>query len=73
MEEIFIKDDYIKLDQAIKLAGLVMSGAEAKHLITEGEVLVNGEEELRRGKKLHDGDRFKLFDKEFVIRANQEG
>ena len=56
MKEIKLREDYIKFGQALKAAGLVSSGIEAKIVITEGEVLVNGEEELRRGRKLYDGD-----------------
>jgi len=58
MESIKIKDDYIKLGQAMKLAGLVSSGIEAKIVIQDGEVLVNGEIDTRRGKKLVPGDTF---------------
>lgn len=49
-------DDYIKLGQAIKLAGLVQSGVEAKIEIQEGLVKVNNEVELQRGKKIYPGD-----------------
>ncbi len=49
-------DEFIKLGQALKKAGLVSSGVEAKEVILEGEVQVNGEEELRRGRKLYNGD-----------------
>ena len=56
MKEVKLREDYIKLGQALKAAGLVSSGIEAKIVITEGEVLVNGEQELRRGRKLYDGD-----------------
>ncbi|MCR5432476.1 MAG: RNA-binding S4 domain-containing protein [Lachnospiraceae bacterium] len=55
---ISIKDDFIKLGQAMKLAGLADSGVEAKIFIEEGRVRVNGEEELRRGRKLYKGDSF---------------
>ena len=48
----------MKLGQAIKAAGLVESGVEAKIVIQDGQVTVNGETELQRGKKLHDGDVF---------------
>lgn len=51
-----IRDEYIKLGQAMKLAGMAGSGTEAKILIQDGQVLVNGEVELRRGKKLYPGD-----------------
>ena len=54
--EITIKDEFIKLGQALKLAGAVSSGIEAKVLIADGEVTVNGETETRRGRKLRDGD-----------------
>ena len=49
-------EEFIKLGQALKKAGLVDSGVEAKIVITEGEVLLNGQVEIQRGKKLHDGD-----------------
>ncbi len=49
-------DEFIKLDQFLKVQQLVMSGGEAKHLIQSGEVMVNGEEETRRGRKLRQGD-----------------
>ena len=60
MQEIRIKDDYIKLGQALKLAGLVGSGVEAKMLIQDGLVIVNGEVDVRRGRKLVPGDVFSL-------------
>ena len=51
-----IKDDYIKLGQALKAAGLVESGVDAKIAIQDGQVKVNGHTEVQRGKKLYDGD-----------------
>ena len=56
METIKIRDEYIKLGQALKLAGLVESGVQAKIEIQEGFVKVNGEVEYQRGKKIHAGD-----------------
>ena len=56
MKSVKIKDDYIKLGQAMKLGGMVSSGVEAKIAIQGGEVILNGRTELQRGKKLHDGD-----------------
>ena len=56
MEEIKLREEFIKLGQALKATGLVESGVEAKIVITEGEVFVNGEVEYQRGKKLYDGD-----------------
>ena len=56
MEIIKLREDYIKLGQAIKAANLVGSGVEAKFVIQDGLVKVNGQVELQRGKKLVDGD-----------------
>ncbi len=56
--QITIRDEHIKLGQAMKLAGLVGEGAEAKAAIRNGEVSVNGETETRRGRKLFPGDVF---------------
>ena len=58
MKEITIKDEFIRLGQAMKLAGLVDSGVDAKFVIQDGYVTVNGEKEERRGRKLHPGDVF---------------
>ncbi|MBE5921312.1 MAG: RNA-binding S4 domain-containing protein [Lachnospiraceae bacterium] len=56
MEVIKLREDFIKLGQALKAAGLVESGVEAKIVIQDGDVLVNGSVETQRGKKLVDGD-----------------
>lgn len=56
METVIIKDEFIKLGQALKLAGLVSNGVDAKFVIQDGEVLLNGEVETRRGKKVYNGD-----------------
>lgn len=56
METIKIKDDFIKLGQALKLAGLVESGVDAKVEIQERFVKVNGKVEVQRGKKIRTGD-----------------
>lgn len=69
MNQIKIKDEYIKLGQALKLAGMVGSGVEAKVVIQDGQVLVNGEVELQRGKKLHPGDIFSFNGEEAQIQA----
>lgn len=60
MKTIKIKDEFIKLGQALKLAGLVDSGVEAKIVIQDGLVKVNGETEFQRGKKLHKDDIFEF-------------
>ena len=56
MQVIKLRDDFIKLGQAIKAAGLVESGVEAKIVIQDGEVKVNGAVETQRGKKLTGGE-----------------
>ena len=56
MEIIKLRDEIIKLGQALKAAGLVESGVDAKLVILDGQVKVNGAVELQRGKKLHAGD-----------------
>lgn len=60
MEQIQIRDEFIKLGQALKLAGLVESGVDAKYAVQDGLVKVNGETEYQRGKKLYPGDVFSL-------------
>lgn len=62
-----INTEYIKLDSALKYAGIAEHGAAAKELILDGLVTVNGEIELRRGRKLYKGDKFKIDDEEFII------
>lgn len=56
METIKLREDYIKLGQALKAAGFVESGVDAKYAIEDGLVSVNGETAYQRGKKLVDGD-----------------
>ena len=54
--EIKLRDEFIKLGQALKAAGLVESGVDAKFAIQDGLVKVNGAVEMQRGEKLYDGD-----------------
>lgn len=56
MLQIELREEFIKLGQALKAAGLVDSGVEAKEVIINGLVKVNGKTDSRRGKKLYDGD-----------------
>ena len=56
MEIIKLRDEYIKLGQALKAAGFVESGVDAKFVIQDGVVSVDGEIEVQRGKKLYAGD-----------------
>lgn len=68
MEILEIKTEYIKLDQALKFANVVESGAFAKDVIAELLVKVNGETETRRGKKLYNGDVFSFDGNDFLIK-----
>ncbi|NCY15497.1 MAG: RNA-binding S4 domain-containing protein [Actinobacteria bacterium] len=62
MDDIEITTDTIRLGQLLKLANLVDSGSDAKILLAGGEVCVNGEIEMRRGRQLRDGDVVSLDD-----------
>lgn len=62
MTTVPISDDSIRLGQFLKLAGLADSGADARTLLEEGEVTVNGELEQRRGRQLHKGDVVEVAD-----------
>lgn len=59
--------DFIRLDQFLKLNGVMSSGGEAKHFIREGNVKVNGAVETRRGKKLRAGDVVEALGQRFQI------
>lgn len=69
MEIIEIRDEFIKLGQALKLAGWVESGAEAKEVILNREVEVNGECVLQRGKKIYHDDVVEFGGKKMKIKA----
>lgn len=69
MEEVRIRDEYIKLGQALKLAGLALSGTDAKIVIQDGQVKVNGRVETQRGKKLADKDEVSFGGHTFVIKS----
>ena len=64
---VVIHTEYIKLQDAMKYANIVYSGGEAKQLILEEQVKVNGEVCTMRGKKLHPGDRFEFMGQKFLI------
>lgn len=67
-DTVIIKSDYIKLDAALKLAGYVSTGGHAKTVIQNGEVEVNGEVCLMRGKKLVEGDTVAYLGKTLIIK-----
>ena len=67
MEVIKLRDEFIKLGQALKAANLVGDGVEAKYVIQDGEVMVNGETDTRRGRKLYDGDVISFHGEEIKI------
>jgi ribosome-associated protein len=67
-EEIEIRDDTIRLGQLLKLAGVADSGTDAKALLADGRVRVNGEVETRRGRQIHPGDLVAAEGREIVPR-----
>lgn len=67
MDQIEIRDEFIKLGQALKLAGIAESGVDAKIMIEEETVKVNGETETRRGRKLYDGDAVEARGMSFMV------
>lgn len=67
IENIKISTEFIKLDQFLKWVGICESGSIAKDLITNGEVKVNDEVEIRRGRKLYPEYKVEVFDKIFII------
>jgi ribosome-associated protein len=67
MQIIKLREDFIKLGQALKAAGLVESGVDAKIFIQDGQVKVNGSTEIQRGKKLYDGDVVEFNDETIKI------
>ena len=69
MEIIHLREDFIKLGQALKAAGLVQSGVDAKFAVQDGLVKVNGQVEIRRGKKLVVGDVIEFNGKNVKVEA----
>lgn len=71
MKEVWIQDEFIKLGQALKLAGLAGSGVEAKIAVQDGLVRLNGTVETRRGKKVSCNDQVSYNGESFVIRTKK--
>ncbi|MCD8014622.1 MAG: RNA-binding S4 domain-containing protein [Lachnospiraceae bacterium] len=69
--EFRLKDEFIKLGQVLKAAGVAENGVDAKYMIQDGKVLVNGEKELQRGKKIHPGDEVVCGDIKIIISAGK--
>ena len=69
--DITIRDEFIRLGQALKLAGLVGSGVEVKIVIADGLVSVNGEADTRRGRKLREGDVVSYNGESFTVHSSQ--
>ena len=65
--EVAIRDEFIRLGQAMKLAGILDSGSDIKYEILDGNVEVNGEVEERRGRKLHKRDVFRYAGQDYKI------
>lgn len=67
IEKVKITTEFIKLDQCLKWLAVVGSGSEAKEIIINEEVKVNGEVEVRRGRKIYPGYKIEVFDRVFEI------
>ena len=72
MEKIYINTEFIKLDQLLKFANTVDGGGMAKNVIKDGFVKVNGEIELRRGKKLRNGDIVEFNGEEYMVSKEEK-
>lgn len=68
MTEITIYTEYITLGQFLKLADIIQSGGEAKEFLQDNIVYINGEIDVRRGRKLRDGDKVVVLGYEFIIK-----
>ena len=72
MEKVYFVDEYVTLNQFLKIAGIASTGGEGKEMIQEGLVFVNGEQELRRGKKIRKGDEITISGSDIVYVAENE-
>jgi ribosome-associated protein len=71
MREFYLKDDFIKLGQLLKAAGLCASGVDAKYDIQNGEVKLNGNVEIQRGKKIVAGDVIEYKGNSLVVKKKE--
>lgn len=67
MKKINIKEEYIKLEQLLKIANIVSSGGEAKYFLLNNKVLINGEVDQRRGRKLYKNDEVTILNETYII------
>ena len=67
-EKITITSEFITLGQFLKYADVISTGGEAKFFLQENEVIINGEADNRRGRKLRDGDKVEILNKVYEIR-----
>lgn len=67
MKEIKIYTEYVTLGQFLKLADIIQTGGEAKFFLSENRIIINGEEDNRRGRKLRDGDIVEVLGKNYKI------
>lgn len=72
MRTVEIRDEFIRLGQLLKLTGTAASGSDARAMIEEGSIKVNGETELRRGRKLYSGDSVETEKETFMIHSPAE-
>ena len=72
MEKVYFVDEYVTLNQFLKIAGIAYTGGEGKEMIQDGLVFVNGEQELRRGKKIRKGDEITISGSDIVYVAENE-
>ena len=67
MKNITIYTDYVTLGQFLKIADIISSGGEAKSFLAENEVIINGEVDNRRGRKLRDGDKVSVLGQDYLV------
>lgn len=66
-EKVTLKTEFITLNQLLKLVGISFNGAEAKYMILDGKIKVNGEVEIRRGKKIRSGDIVEFEEMKYMV------
>jgi ribosome-associated protein len=72
LKDVVIKPPYIKLGQLLKLLEFVSSGGAEKEFLASNDILVNGELETRRGRKIYSGDKITVMDQVFVVKTNED-